>query len=439
MSRIRMGVLFSTTPKSRKGSFSPMSLLMVAVTAFVIVSGTVAAQPVAGYPPDAELGKSDEGELLYPLFVNAVPRVVKETGEVSYDTSVYTFSDIVVFSYFDDTLITITRAVDGAEVYNGTLAANTYHAVQQLSAGTYYVTGTKSYTVLIGDPLTQTVQGFFAVDQSGRGTSTLLNTYMMKVGWGTERFIIFAYEDQTEFRVTNLSTGALIAAGTLYKGEHYTMPNTPYETFLQVAANRPVSALSYADQDYYVPSSNGTFAGTLFYGYSGYIGSWANSVTVTAYEDDTQVVVKDTVNNIVLDSYTLNAGQVNTYAVRRELYWTVESTKTVTAANIPYAGWTGNYAYMTRAIDSTGSGAGSLFYVPTIGGRMDVFSIDNDNQVRIELLTSNYAQYPYTNPTLVYTGTFQAGDSYSFTAPYGQNVYKITGSGNVSVVQSYCG
>jgi hypothetical protein len=415
------------------------SFMMVVSAVLFVASATVVAQPVAGYPPDAELGKSDGGELPYPVFVNAVPRVVKETGEVSYDTSVYTFSDIVVFSYFDDTQITITRASDGTEVYSGILAANIYHPVQQLSTGLYYVTGTKSYTVLIGDPLTQTVQGFFAVDQSGRGTSTLLNTYMMKAGWGTERFIVFAYEDQTEFRVTNLTTGALIAAGTLYQGEHYTMPNTPYQTFLQVAANRPVSALSYADQDYYVPSSNGTFAGTLFYGYSGYIGSWANSVTVTAYEDDTQVVVKDTVNNIVLDSYTLNAGQVNTYPVRRELYWTVESSKTVTAANIPFAGWTGSYAYLTRAIDSTGTGAGNFFYVPTIGGRMDVFSIDDDNQVRIELLTTDYTQFPYTNPSLVYTGTFDAGDSYSFTAPYGQNVYKITGSGNLSVVQSYNG
>jgi hypothetical protein len=437
MNELRMGTVVSgrgSILKRLKAVMLSLALVCVAMTGIP----ALADGPVGGYPPDAEFDKGGVEELIQPIFVNAVPRLVNDTGETVFETSVYTFTDIIVFSYFDDTAITITRASTGAVVYDGVLAKDTYRAVSALSTGLYYVTGSKSYTVLIGDAVTTTVQGYYAVDQSGRGTSTLLNTYMMGSSWGAERFIVFAYEDDTTFTIKNLANNTLIAAGTLNKGQHYTMPQTPYRTFLQVGSNKPVSALSYADQDYYVPSANGTFTGELFYGYSGYIGSWTNSITVTAYHDDTQVVVKDKINGVVLDSYTLNTGQVNTYPVKREMYWQVESTKPVTAANIPFAGYTGNYAYMTRAIDSSGTGAGTLFYVPAIGGRMDIFSIDSDNQVRIERL-GDYKQYPYTAPALVYTGLFQAGSSYSFNTPAGQNVYKITGTGNVSVVQSYLG
>lgn len=392
----------------------------------------VAAQQLAG----AGRGVQALNEQLLNKTSNLIQGAI-QNQDGSFSTTLYTFDQVTIFSYFHDTEIQLQN-IAGDTLSTDTLAANTYKTIY-LSSGVYRVNGSKSFTVLIGDATTNSVQGFFAVDQSGRGTSTLLNTYMMGSDWGSERFIVFAYDDETSFSIRNLDDNTLLFAGTLDKGEHFTMPQTPYSTFLQVSSNKPVSALSYADQDYYVPSANGTFSGTLFYGYSAYIGNWSNSITVTSYHNENPVLVTNSVTGDTLMADTLDVGQVITYAVSEETYWTVESEKTVTAANIPFVSFSGSYLYMTRAVDETGIGAGTLFYVPTIGSRIDVFSFEDNNEVLITYL-GTYSEYPYPdNPDTVYSGTMQAGNGYYFNSLTGSHVYKIEGTGNLSVVQSYQG
>lgn len=353
-----------------------------------------------------------------------------------FNTTVFTFGEVVLFSYTDNTEMTIVNN-DGDEVFSITLDKDEYEVFSG-SQGIYRVFGSKSFTALVGDATNNIVHGWYAVDQSGRGTSTLFNTYMMS-NWGSsgrsEQFIIAAYENNTDFTIRNLDNGNLLSAGVLDAGEFFTMPETPYDTFLQVESGKPVSALSYGDMDYYVPSSNGTFIGTYFLGFSSYIGSWTNSITVTGYSDDTQVTVYDALNDEVLAEYTLNEGQVNSYAINEPTYWRVESDKPVTAGNIPYAGWTGNYQYKTRAIDSSGFGSGNLFYMPTVGSRIDVFSFENENEVSIVRLGGEN-DYPYNNPQTVFEGVLNAGEGYVFNSPASRSVYKIEGEEAVSVIQS---
>ncbi len=182
--------------------------------------------------------------------------------KTGFKTTVYTFGNITIFSYFDNTIVTV---YDQSNTVMGTatLKADTLYTLT-ISSGIYKVEGNKTYTVLIGDAITSSVQGYFAVDEGGRGVSTRLNTWMMKSFSSNDDFIIFAYNDNTGFTVRNLETGNLIFAGTLNKGQHYSFRNAgtiPYSTSIQVTGTQPVSALSYTDQDYYVPSANGTFAG----------------------------------------------------------------------------------------------------------------------------------------------------------------------------------
>lgn len=187
-----------------------------------------------GAPPNSVITKNLEK--ITPSFNYGK---VNEDG-TSFSTTVFTFNEVTIFSYFNDTEIMI-RNVTGDTIYVDTLAANAYFT-QSVPEGIYSIDGSKSYTALVGDAVTSSVQGYFAVDQSGRGTSTLVNTYMMSSSYELERFIIFAYQDGTNFGITNLETASVLFAGTLDEGEHYTMPNTPYNTFLQVTANKPVSA-----------------------------------------------------------------------------------------------------------------------------------------------------------------------------------------------------
>ncbi len=353
----------------------------------------------------------------------------------TFSTTVYTFGDISIFSYFDDTHITITNQF-GSVVSDTTLAADKIYSTRLIS-GIYKVQGNKTYTVLVGDAISNNVNGYFAVDEAGRGASTRLNTWMMKSYQSGDDFIVFAYNDNTGFTVKDLESGNIIFAGTLNKGKHYSFReagNIPFSKSLQVTGTQPVSALSYTDQDYYVPSANGTFSGTLFYGYSAYNGSWANSITVTSYSDNNNVQVINSNTGAVISSFTLQKGQVHSDKITEPTFWTVTSTYTVTAANIPYVSFAGYYYYMARSIDETGKGFGKLFYVPTIGSRLDVFSFEANNNVKITRL-GLYNEFPYTSPEES-SVTLNEGEDFNTSSTYGSYVYKIEATGNVSVLQS---
>lgn len=211
-------------------------------------------------------------------------------------------------------------------MFTDTLAANGFTTFNA-NSGIFRISSGKSYTALVGDAISNLVQGYFAIDQSGRGTSTLLNTYMVGRYQGEERFIVFGYQDNTSFNIKNLSTGDILFAGVLNKGEHYTLPTTPHRTYLQVSASKPVSALSYGDQDYYVPAANGRFSGTTFYGFSAHIGNWTNSITVSSYHDNNIVYAFNSETGDTLVADTLGQGEVLTYPITQETYWEVEAQK----------------------------------------------------------------------------------------------------------------
>ena len=365
--------------------------------------------------------------------------IPNETNGI-FSTTVYTFGDITVFSYFNDTQISVYDASNVLK-YTQTLAVDSYKSWTSIGAGVYKIVGNKTYTVLVGDAITSTVNGFFAVDEAGRGISTKLNTWMSRQYSSGDDFIVFAYNDNTGFTVKNLTTGSIIAAGTLNTGQYYSFREagtTPWNTPLQVTGTKPVSALSYEDQDYYVPSSNGTFAGTVFYGYSAYNGGWINSITVTSYSDNNTVTVRNLKTGATISTFTLQKGQVHTDAINSATFWSVTSSAPVSAANIPFPTWTGNYNYMTRAIDETGKGFGKLFYMPTIGSTIHIFSFDNNNSVKITEL-GVYDVFPYINNSIVNQSTLNEGQFYSFTSKSGRYVYKIEATGNVSVLQSNSG
>ncbi len=354
----------------------------------------------------------------------------------TFNTTIYTFGDITVFSYFDNTVVSVYDAFNNLKGTE-TLNTDSYHTFNY-GSGIFRIVGNKTYTVLVGDAITATVNGFYAVDEAGRAVSTKFNTWMSGSYGSYDDFIIFGYHDNTGFTVKNLQTGTLIAAGTLNAGQHYSFKdagNIPYNSPLQVSATKPVSVLSYEDQDYYVPSSNGSFVGTLFYGYSGYNGFWQNSITITSYSDNNNITVKNTVTGETISSYTLQKGQVHTDGITSAVFWTVTSSQPVSAANIPFAGWSDSYYYMTRAIDETGKGFGKLFYVPTIASDIHIFSFDNNNNITITQL-GKYDEFPYTNSSSIWSGTLNEGEFYQFKSVYGNYVYKIESSGYVSVLQS---
>lgn len=404
---------------------------------FLLSSAGVAQQLQGGYAPNYSGQISQKGQLSNVSPAANVVQALFDAEEGSYSTTLYTFDDIIVFSYFDNTDIMILNAA-GDTLANESMSVNSHYSLSAESAGVYHVTGSNAFSVIVGDALTNGVQGYFAVDQGGYGTSTLLNTFMMRREYGTERFIVFAYEDGTQFSIRNLGTNEVLHAGLLNADEYFTMPETPFNSLLQVSSNNPVSALSYADTDYYVPSSTGLFSGTEFLGYSGVSGGWTNSITVTGYYDDTEVVVTNLATADTIEVYTLNEGEVRSEPTSSEIYWKVEASEDVTVANIPYEGWTGNYLYLASVSDRDGLRAGELFYVPTIGGQLDIFSFADDNEITITRLGSD-TDYPYEDPQVVQKDTLASGETIRENVSSGRHVYKVEGTANLAVIQSYSG
>ncbi len=387
-----------------------------------MLPGMVFSQQIPGGPPNA----SPQPHEVSPSPGSATAAEWTTTSNFIYRTTTYTFSDLVIFSYQDSTKIYIRNSM-GTVVDSAFMNQDEYH-VTSPGAGNYSVESNTPFSLLTGDPISNAVLGYFAVDQSGRPLSTRLNTYFPQEYYGDERFIVFAYEDDTEFRIINLDTQTILASGILHRGEHYVM-NSNFNTFLGVRANKPVSALSYTDQGYYFPATNGTFAGTEFFGFSGYLANWPNGVIVVAYQDSTIFHLLNSVTGDTVVTDTLNEGEVFSQTVTNPFFWHLLSNKSVTVCNTPYAYYSSAYYHLVRHSDETGKGIGTNFYAPVIAGNLDVFSYEDGNDVIIINMTSG--------DTLA-TITLNQGEGYSAYIDT-KTVLHITGTKNLSVISSHGG
>ncbi|MHB2150069.1 CARDB domain-containing protein [Calditrichota bacterium LG25] len=388
-------------------------LLLLFLTPFLL-----AQQQTGGYGTETNLAVKSS---------TAVSRMmsVEVQDEFLYTLAGYSFGDVVVFSYFDNSKF-VAYDVDGIATDSVVLNRDEFYTFS-ISTGTFHIDCNNSFTALTGDPITRSVMGYFAVDESGSPISTHINTFMPSSEWGGEKFIVFAYEDGTEVTVKNLTDTTTAAAAVLNRGEHLELNNV-FSTFLGVRASKPVSALSYADQGYYIPSDNGTFIGKQFFGFSGYIGGWPNGVIVTAYEDNTIFTIFNSTTGDTLLSDTLNYGETSSLSTNGDLYWEVQSNKNVTVSNTPFAAYSGNYYYLTRHIDYDGKGIGRHFLVPCIAGDFVFYSYADNNHVQIVYLTTQ---------DTVYSGTLPKGGSASFYSTKG--VYQVISDENVAIFTSFGG
>lgn len=387
-----------------------------------ILLGSLSAQSI----PGGSSGQSKEVKS-FSTSMASFPQRQAVNGNYVFSTTTYTFSDLVVFSYFDDSFFLLYNQ-DGAVIDSAALNKDEFHVFKPASGtGIYSIEGTKSFTLLIGDPVTNTVMGFFAVDESGSPLSTKLNTFMPANDWGGEHFVVFAYNDNTEYTITNLTDTSTVAAGILNRGEHVTLDNQ-FSKFLKVQSNKPVSALSYADQGYYIPADNGTFTGTHFYGFSGYIGGWPNGIVITAYSDQTDYVAVNTETGDTLGQGTINIGDAASIPVFSDTYFEVITSNKATVNNTPFAYYSGAYYHLTRQIDESGRGIGTHFLIPVIPGDFDLFSFADNNDVVIVDMWSG---------DTVYTEVLNQGEHYHFSPV--KTVYQVNGSENLSIITSYGG
>lgn len=351
---------------------------------------------------------------------------------MDYVSYVYTHSDIILFSYENNTQFEVYRS-SGSLLWSGTLNAG-QNRVLTPGAGVFLVAASKPFALNVGDALTSYVWGYYAMDQYGKGLSTLFHTYQANWYGYTSfdpRVLIFAYENNTQVQVRHSASGQVIWSGSLNDGEHYSNSSLS-NAFITVSANKPVAVLSYTDQGYYVPASNGTFAGTKFHTYVGNAARpneyWVEDLNLIAYENSS-VNVRNTTTGALIWSGLLNAGQVRSIPNLNGTFVTVTSSGKIAVSVSPFASYaSGNYFHSLYAQDSTGTGIGTQFFVPSVAStsqvlcRLNTFAYADNTSVAIR----------NSQGGVVWSGILDQAESSTILSQ--STVYAVTASNEVSVL-----
>ena len=125
-----------------------------------------------------------------------IPKVKASITE--FKAGFFTLGDIIIFSYKDGLSVSIydstgtlltTQSLDRGEHYF-------YHP----GAGVFYAIGNQAFSVLVGDPVTNYVMGYFAANDSYYGVAKEFYTYVA----ADQQVITFAYSSGTTDRKSNV-------------------------------------------------------------------------------------------------------------------------------------------------------------------------------------------------------------------------------------------
>jgi len=402
--------------KKGKGIFIAAILVISVFSVFTV--------PVIAIAPGAGAGPATQ-----TIGIQKSVESVKSMSPNGYDYNslIFTVDDVVFFSYEDGTMLELYDST-GVLVWNngGAPLDKGGHAHVAVARGVYKASGSKKFAVLTGDPITRTVVGYYAMDQNGYGASTEIYTWVPSHAWDGEKFIVFAYEDSTSVTISYTDTGTVIWSGTLNKGEHRETTGV-YSSYLHVTSNKPVSALTYFDQGYFVPSANKKWSGTEFYTYVGTIGGWTEDLSVIAYSGGTLVTIKDSGTGTTIWSGTLNNGQAHVESFNVEKYITITSSDTVTVSVQPWVSSTIGYHQGAYVPDRVGVGIGTDLIGSTLDdGYLYILAYKDGTNVNV---------YNSQTGVLVGSYTLNAGD-YVDANP-GNGLWRIRSNNYVSAYSGW--
>jgi hypothetical protein len=123
---------------------------------------------------------------------------------LEYSSYIFTTKDVIFFRYENGTMLELYDSDGYPKTINPNTLNKGQHAIVNTSEGVYKVCGSKKFAVLTGDPAANGVSGYYAMDANGLGVSTEFYTYVpyRDTGLvGTQQFIVFAYQDNTQVTV----------------------------------------------------------------------------------------------------------------------------------------------------------------------------------------------------------------------------------------------
>jgi len=130
------------------------------------------------------------------------------SSALEYSSYIFTTRDVIFFSYENGTQVQVYSSMGQLLWPNGpdVILAKGQHAMAGFdnTNQVYKVCGSKKFAVLTGDPATNGVSGYYAMDANGLGTCKELYTYVpasYPEYYGHQLFIVFAYQDNTQVTV----------------------------------------------------------------------------------------------------------------------------------------------------------------------------------------------------------------------------------------------
>ncbi len=364
----------------------------------------------------------------------------------SFSTYVYTYGDIVIFSYSDENVCKMSDGT-GALVWSDTMKEDDYQLITGLEAGVYKVDIPRRAAVLSGDPFSAGLCCWFATGPDNRPLGTKLLTVGPKPDAASEGFLaVWAYENGTDVTVKNLSADSIEWQGTLDSAEYYLndQGSDPPSVY-SVTASKPVSVQEMNGVNgTYVPAFNGTFTGRDFMTYQHSYPGAPQDINIVPWEDNTKVSITfldtgDTVWALTCEKRGEIKGQP--MPTRRPLY--IHADKDISVSQTEWAsfGATNIAFYMARGIDRNGLGLGTDFYIPletSLGGyfsKLHVIAFRDSTSVTVTRIPRDGG-----DESSIWSGTLNRGEYYRYTCPEGDAtahaIYHVVSSGPVTTIGS---
>ncbi|NOQ37776.1 hypothetical protein GQ472_02700, partial [archaeon] len=225
----------------------------------------------------------------------------------------------MVFSYDDNNHVIVRDAATNAVIADVVLNASDHWASNAVSGTHVHVESDNPVTVLTADD-----QGYFVPSGSGLFTGQLFHTYAGTL-WSGE-VNAYAYEDNTTVTIRNTATNAVLASGTINKGDSLSWTfGAGTETYVTVESDKDVTVSvqpfvsytsSYHQGSYVADGSSGSGIGLEFMA-----PAWTGGYTYAfAFNDNTVVNVYDAGTDTLLNTYNLNQGEVQDVNAGHNLY-----------------------------------------------------------------------------------------------------------------------
>ncbi|MBN1245738.1 hypothetical protein JXA31_09120 [Candidatus Bathyarchaeota archaeon] len=320
----------------------------------------------------------------------------------------YAGNRFIIFSYEEDTNVTVTDVNTDAVLWQGILNES-QHFSQDLNNSTWQ---NKTVHVECNKPVSALCyldQGFIVPSSTGLFTGNLFYAFASNITNGNNDLNVIGYHDNTEITITNTISQALIWNGTLHTGEvHSEVFAKP--TYLTVESNQSVAVtvdpyptwpIMY-QAALYASDVNGNFIGNQFFA----TARGGGYLRILAYANDTNVSVTDQTTSTLLWNGTLNRMESYTGPTSHTVY-KITSDKYVSVLE-GYGGWSSAFAPLYYTIDTQPPTIGTPIHVPqnptaTQDVQVNVDVIDDMSGVQMVIL-SHSDDTLWQNITMTWSG-----------------------------------